>query len=203
MKKNKLAKVISYLLHPLFMPIYSFFLLFHYNTYLNYSIAPIVKKVLYTIIFFNTIIAPASISYFLVKKGTIKSIEMDTKEERLIPFLTTSIFFIFSCILLYSFPVPRIFFLIILGATISVILAFFINISWKISTHMIGIGGVIGILLGMSQRMLIDLQMPVIVGFLCVGILGSARLKLEAHTPMQIYSGFLIGFFVEFFLLIR
>lgn len=200
---TKLARVISYLLHPLFMPTYSFFLLFQYNTYLDYSIAPLIKKALFVILFFNTVIGPVVVSYFLLKKGTIQSMDMQTKEERLIPFLATAVFFIFSCFLLYKFPLPRIFFLIILGATISIVFAFFINISWKISTHMIGIGGVMGVLLGMSQRMLIDLRMPIIIGFLLAGLLGSARLKLEAHSPLQIYTGFLVGFFVEFFLLIR
>jgi hypothetical protein len=185
------------------MPAYSFILVLKFNTYINFSMPVQVKTALFTVLILNTVLIPAFISYRLVKKGNVNSIEMHTKEERLLPFLATTLFFILSTYLLYYIPLPRIFFLILLGATITVILGFIINTGWKISVHMMGIGGVLGILMGMAQRMLIDLRTPVIVGFLLAGILGTARLKLEAHTQGQLYIGFLLGFFVEFFLLVR
>jgi hypothetical protein len=200
---TKLAKFLSYLLHPLFMPVYSFILVFQYNTYIAFSMPPQVKIALFTVVIFNTVLMPAFISYVLVKRGTVSSMQMVTKEERLLPFLATTLFFILSSYLLYYIALPRIFFLIILGATITVILGFLINTAWKISVHMMGIGGVLGILMGMAQRMLIDLRTPIIVGFLLAGILGTARLRLEAHTASQLYIGFGMGFFVEFFLLVR
>jgi hypothetical protein len=193
----KLARVISYLLHPLFMPAYSFFLVFQFNTYIAYSLTQSVKVAIFTVLIFNTVLIPAFISFMLVKKGSVNSIEMVTKEERLWPFLTTSLFFILSSYLLYYIPLPRIFFLILLGATITVVLGFLINTGWKISVHMMGIGGVIGILIGMAQRMLIDMSVPVIIGFLLSGILATARLRLEAHTPSQLYIGFIMGLIVK------
>ena len=36
----------------------------------------------------------------------------------------------------------------------------------------------------------------------CSGIIGFARLKLKAHTPMQVYSGFALGFLIEFLLML-
>ena len=200
---TKLAQFLSYLLHPLFMPVYSFILVFQYNTYIAFSMPRQVKIALFAVLIFNTVLVPAFISYVLVKRGKVKTMQMVTKEERLLPFLATALFYILSSYLLYYIPLPRIFFLILLGATITVVLGFLINTAWKISVHMMGIGGLLGILMGMSQRMLIDLRSPVIVGFLLAGVLGTARLRLEAHTATQLYIGFGLGFFVEFFLLVR
>lgn len=199
---NMLAKFLSYLLHPLFMPMYGLILLFQFNTYLEYSISLIGKIGLFLILFFNTVIAPLAISWILLKRGSVQSLDMETKEERVVPYLATILFYSISCYWLYTVQLPKVFFLITLGATISIAAAFLINFTWKISSHMIGIGGVLGVMLGLSQKLLLDIQWPVIAGFIGAGLLGAARLKMAAHSPLQIYAGFIMGFFVEFLLVI-
>jgi membrane-associated phospholipid phosphatase len=44
---------------------------------------------------------------------------------------------------------------------------------------------------------------PVVIPCLLIaGLLGYARLKLEAHTPAQVYSGFAIGLISMFLLFV-
>lgn len=85
-----------------------------------------------------------------------------------------------------------------LGATLSVTLAVMINLFWKVSIHLIGIGGIIGTLLALSQLLFVDVKIPIIISIIIAGVIGSARLTVGEHTPAQIYSGVFIGFLCEF-----
>jgi membrane-associated phospholipid phosphatase len=77
----------------------------------------------------------------------------------------------------------------------------FVNFRWKISIHMVGIGGITGMLLGLSSLFLLDLRVPIIISILIAGILGSARLRMGAHQPSQVYVGYLVGIFCEYLML--
>ena len=89
---------------------------------------------------------------------------------------------------------------LLLGSTFTIIAALLINLHWKISIHMIGVGGILGAVLGMAQGLFIELLWPVIIIVLLSGMLGTARLMLKAHNPLQIYAGFLLGFAAMFIL---
>jgi len=85
----------------------------------------------------------------------------------------------------------------ILGAIASMVIAMVINLKWKISLHMIGIGGFCG---GLAALFILTQEgSPVYLAFafILAGVLGTARLLLEAHTSMQILAGFMLGFTVE------
>ena len=66
---------------------------------------------------------------------------------------------------------------------------------------MIGIGGIVGTFFGLSAFMLVDLRIPILFCLVLSGLLGSARLTLGAHQPLQIYAGFFLGFFCEYLIL--
>lgn len=59
--------------------------------------------------------------------------------------------------------------------------------------------------LGLFMRLLLyliflshDTYLPYFIGSILVsGIVSSARLQLKAHTPTQIYAGFVIGFVIS------
>lgn len=198
---NKLAHFLSVLLHPVLMPTYALFLIFRESTYFSYSVSQEAKIALFSIIVLNTLILPVLISYILVRRGLIKSFVMEKREERLIPYLTNIILIILSSIMIYKLRLPRAFFLLTLGAAAAVTIAMIVNIKWKISIHMVGIGALIGTFFGLSAFLLVDLRMMIIGCLLIAGLLGVARLTLGAHKPSQIYVGFLTGFLCEYLLL--
>ena len=66
---------------------------------------------------------------------------------------------------------------------------------------MIGIGGIVGAILGLSFRLMIDLSLIISLLILCAGAVGYARLSLEAHNPAQVYAGFFLGLISELILL--
>jgi hypothetical protein len=197
----KLARFFSYILHPLLMPVYAIALLFRFNPYLNYTISPVVQGLIYIIVFLTTFVMPVFTSLILLKKGSIRSLEMETTTERTVPFITTAGYYFICFWLLREIPIPRLFSILVLGAAVSIVFAYFINMQWKISIHMIGIGGIAGCFYALSQILVSDLFIPVIAIILLSGILGSSRLISSNHTPAQIYAGFFLGFTVEWVLL--
>jgi membrane-associated phospholipid phosphatase len=66
---------------------------------------------------------------------------------------------------------------------------------------MIGIGGFTGMLIAISQILGAPILSIIIISILIAGLLGSSRLVLNAHTPLQVYTGFLIGLFTEWWLI--
>jgi len=198
---RRLAHWTSVVLHPVLMPTYALWILLNYNTYLKYTTTAIEQLVLFAIVIVNNLLAPLIITYILIRRGWIRSFEMDTKEERLIPFAANAALLLTSYYLMEQLLLPKVYSLLLLGAAVSVVLAILINLKWKISIHMIGIGGMTGILFGLSTFLFVDLRMPVIFCLLTAGVLGTARLTLDAHTPAQLYARFGVGFASEFLLL--
>jgi membrane-associated phospholipid phosphatase len=126
---------------------------------------------------------------------------MQAREERLFPYLSNFVLMLLSAYMIYLMRLPRVFFLLTLGAAAAVLIAVIINTKWKISIHMVGLGALIGTLFGLSSFLLIDLRMIIILFLIVAGLVGVARLTLGAHRPSQIYAGFLVGFLCEYLLL--
>jgi hypothetical protein len=200
--ETRIAKIISYLFHPLLMPTYGFLLLFTTNNYIA-TFTPIkLKLIVLGITFVFTFILPAINAIILVRTKRINSLQMETASERNIPYLSTSFYFFALFYLFYNSEFPPVFIIMILGAGISILLTFLINLKWKISAHSVGIGGIVGAAMGISLRLMIDMQFIIILVILIAGLVGFARLKLDSHSPSQVYSGFLLGFLSEFLLML-
>ena len=63
----------------------------------------------------------------------------------------------------------------------------------KSSLHMIGIGGIIGFVMIMSFEYQLNFNSLLASLFLVAGLIGVARLSLNAHKPGEVYIGFLVG----------
>ncbi len=187
------AKIISYVFHPLIMPVIGLSIIFNTDSYINYAVPQELKQAVIILVGASTFLIPLLISLLLLNRKLINSLEMETQKERIIPYSITIIFYVFALYMLKQAPIPPIIFNFIIGATLSIIIAFVINIKWKISAHMIGIGGLVGALLCVSILLEIYITPFFILSLLVAGLVGSARLILKAHTQSQVYAGFAIG----------
>lgn len=184
------------------MPTYGFAIIFFTSNYISTFTSVSVKLVILSITFIFTFLLPTANALILLKMGRIKSLEMETINERIIPYTSAALYFFALFYLFYNAEFPSIFKILILGAAVSILLTIFISLKWKISAHTIGIGGIAGAALGISYRLQLDLHFILMLVILFSGIVGYARLKLNAHTPAQVYSGFILGFFVELLMMI-
>lgn len=206
------AKIISLLFHPLMILTYMLVLLLLANPYLFgvSNIAEQQSKELILRVFFSTFFIPAFSVAMLRFLGFVQSLELPEKEERIGPYIITSIFYLWLFRnFLGNSLIPTAYTSFVLGATISLFIAFFINIFSKISAHAVGMGGLVGMvvitmllfsygnfevslpLIGVFHLNMVTVLLIVIV---LAGLVGTARLVLKAHEPMDLYGGYLIGF---------
>ncbi|MDX5480873.1 MAG: hypothetical protein LPK07_04245 [Hymenobacteraceae bacterium] len=194
MNRN-LAQVVSVVFHPLLMPTYLFALILYYMPVSALSLPMSSRWMVLGLIFFTTFIIPGLGAYTMVRVGHLDSLEMDKREQRRLPFLFTGLCYAITAYLLYRETVfDDIFHFIMVIISASVFLAYFISLIWKVSAHSIGVGGALGLLLVISKLLPEAFMLgPIIVAIFLSGLVLSARLALHAHTPAQVYTGFLSG----------
>lgn len=191
--EKKFAMAVSVIFQPIFVPLYSLIILFNADTYITYAVNPEVKKFIYLVTLLNTIILPIGVFYYFYRAKLIETIHMHTAKERSLPFLTTVVFHMSTFYLFSKAPMPDLFPNLILGAALSVSTAFVINLKWKVSIHMLGMGGIVGTIIGLILRYQVDAIQLVMALVILSGVVGYSRLRLDAHTPLQVYVGFVLG----------
>lgn len=192
-----LSQIISYLFHPMLMASLGIFLIFNSGTHIAFI--PIeAKRVIYLTVILNTAILPLSTLPLLYQFGLIKSFQMESARERTLPVLLTCFFYFVCYMLLRRIGVTGIIISFMLATIIAIAGAGIITRFWKISIHTIGIGGVTGTIMALTYRYGVDLNGMLFLLFLCSGLVASARLYLGAHSPAQVYAGFIWGFAIVF-----
>jgi hypothetical protein len=192
---DKTARIISVLFHPLIMPTLGFLLLFNSGTYLAYLPFDY-KKMILLIVILCTFIIPLSLIPFFLYQKLIFDIHLSRTRERYIPLVISFLLFIFCYFLLKKIPVPPDYRTFCLGCAASVFVVLLVMSKWKISLHMLGIGGLAGLISYLIIQMKVNLEFYLIITIIAAGIIGTARLILNAHKPFEIYTGFLTGFLI-------
>jgi len=189
------SQIISYIFHPLIIPTLGIFIIFNSGTYIS-NLIPEAKQLIYILVFVSTFLFPLLTIPFLLWQKIIKSIYVKTTKERIIPMLLTLIFYYFGYYIIGSNNISGLIRAFFLASIISLTTTFFINIKWKISTHMMGLGGLVGLVIGISLRLDINLIVYLIILIFISGIVGAARLKLNSHNILQVSAGFYIGILI-------
>ncbi len=182
------------------MPMAGIFLLLTFGGWLN--MLPVeAKSYVYLVTGFTTLLMPVALMPVLKKRKLISSYYFVEREERRIPLLLVAFFYLAGAFILQKAKAPAVIPVFLNGCSMVVLACALINWKWKISTHMAAIGGVTGMVLAISMRWLLDLQVIIGILFLLAGLIGFARLRLSQHTPAQVYSGYLVGIIITFLLI--
>lgn len=189
------SRIISGLAHPMLMPLYAIYLIFHSNTFLDFTPFTLVKAI-YMIVFITTILLPISCLPLLKSYSLISSYSLTERKDRMIPLALAILSYSLGFYLLMKLPGTNIFARLQLAGIISLTLLLVISYWWKISLHMAGIGGLCALIFTFSIRFSTSLRTMFMMAILAAGLLAFSRLKLEVHKPTQIYVGFLLGFTV-------
>ena len=193
------SKILSTLFHPMLIPTIGLFLIFNVGGHFSYL--PIDhKRAVYIIIFLSTCILPLSLIPLFHLTGLIKSIYMEDRKERLFPTLATGGFYLLGYFFLSKISiVPSFIQGFMLATIVAIVITLGITFFWKISMHMIAIGGLTGALLALSFRFGLDIWLVTSAILVISGLIGTSRLYLNAHTPMQVHAGYLLGAMIVFF----
>jgi len=79
-----------------------------------------------------------------------------------------------------------------------VIVYFLFIFRLKTSLHLLSLGIAVGFFLLLSTHYLISFLPVILILILISGLLASSRLYLKAHTPKEVYLGFLLGLISPF-----
>lgn len=193
-----ISNFLSWTFHPLLIASYATALyLFRLPSDFGTS-SILLPLIILGMIITGTFLLPALSTIIMVRIGNIGSLKMERQEERNWPLLLTAMIYFACYYALNMRQIPGFIQLFLLGAGASMVAGLLINLRWKLSLHMIGIGGLCGGLSGFFFAGAGSDINLLAVCFLLAGALGTARLFLQAHSPAQILLGFLIGFAAEF-----
>ncbi len=133
-------------------------------------------------------------------RSLIHSMLMDNRSQRLIPFLSTTLFYgLTTWMFSRNLSVLHVSVVMMAAITLAIGMVTLITLFWKISAHATGMGGVIGFMLALNYCYAEEMLFYPIVGTVVLaGALLSARLRLNAHTPAQVLAGLLLGFTICF-----
>jgi len=197
---RKLAYILSGLLHPLLLPTLLFAVIIFFAPILLSPFPENKKYYFLLIVFILTFIIPSIMIFFLYKVGNISSLKMDKRNERIWPLISTSILYIANAYMFYSqLNFNDLLILIMIFISFTICIVTLITLFWKISAHSVGISGFVGFLTAISCRNPgNELLYPIMVAIIVAGILMSARLSLNSHTPAQVFAGFGLGLIISF-----
>ncbi|WP_118950151.1 hypothetical protein [Taibaiella helva] len=191
------SRVISYIFHPVFMPTIMAILVSYLNRAAFAALDMPHRLQLLGNIALNTILFPILTTLLLKALGFIDSIQMHKSKDRIIPLIATMIFYFWAYLIMKNVQAPLSLRVLMLGAFWGVIAVFIINIFVKISMHTAAAGGVLGIVLVVMMISHINLFLPLLLALLIGGIIGTARMVLQAHKPSEVWLGYLVGVLVQ------
>ena len=187
----------------LLMPVYGMAIIFSAPTLFGYL--PFnVKKLLILIILINNVLLPISSLPFFMHRNIISSWTITERKETKHPTYN------YNHILLdYFLPYIQVSYsslsevIYVFAAAVLSLIVTVINFWWKISLHSVGAGALVGLVFILSLKMLTPLEWYLISTVIIGGLVLSSRLKLNIHSPQQVWIGLFTGFFgLTFFIIL-
>ena len=190
---------VSYVFHPLFIPIGGTLSYFVVTPRIN-SLAMQSGNILP--IFILTIIIPIILFLILKNLGLVSSIFAPDFGERKYPLYFSMI--IYLMILYKVIPLNYInelyyFFVGLLIATFSILLLLFAKI--RASIHLMGMGSILFYLIGLSIHFETNITFAIALFTLMTGLVATSRLFMKAHSRIELLIGLVIGVGSQLFVL--
>ena len=201
-----LARIFSIVFHPLLLATYLFGLL---AFVLPIALDPLKEEGYLNFIFLIfcvTFLFPALNVGLFKTFGSIKTLTMKDRRERIFPFSFIAILYIAVTYLFYTrtridLNDNLLKILVIIDAL--VVVAAIVTFFYKVSVHSMGMCGLMGILLPLNKISEDGaLFYPTIIVIVLSGIVMSSRLQLNAHTPREVMMGGVLGFSTSFVMML-
>lgn len=190
-----ISQTLSILLYPLLIPTYGLILFALGEHSSSLPLPAVYWWIAIGGTLFFTLLIPLTSLFVLIKAGRVSNLYIDHAGERTTPYLYTTVSFACWTYFLYHvLHMPAFLIHVAGGATVALALVMLVNRFWKISAHLTAWGGLIGGLC--SYCLYYGYQLTPMTMTLCTVVtilLMTARLYLQAHTPLQVVTGWLLG----------
>lgn len=188
---DKLLKSISYVFHPLIMPLFAAW--FYFEVSPRYISDEVVYGKLIALGIL-TFILPILIYFLLKTLGKVSTIHLQNVRERIYPLI------LYGCILLLvlqrvlkpSLSAELYFFFIgVLISNMACLLMIFIK--FKVSLHMVAVSGVFMFFVALSIHFNVNINGTLALMCIIMGAVATSRLHLKAHNYKELLLGVFIG----------
>ncbi len=193
-----LATFLSAVFHPLLVPSYLVAVLAYGFPAALLPLEAAARWQVLLLVWGLTFWLPGLAVWLLVRSGRVSSVELYERRQRPLPLLLAATAFAAATALTMWVPAYRapLLVLVLGGITAAVLLTLLVTFWWKISAHGVGLGGAVGLL-----TLLLVRPYPTdgrAAGWLLLALLAAtavfwARLRLQAHTPAQLWAGLGLG----------
>jgi hypothetical protein len=206
----QLSKITAFILHPLFLFFYTIVLMLVLKPHLFGAVHWTEQHLLLVLAIIYTCVLPLIGVALLKFIGFIKDFQLKDRYERYAPIMVCSVFYLWMWMNLKSQKdVPNILLAFILGAILSLFLAFAFNVRYKVSLHALAASCVLSFWLLMryyhcddhvyyfrfssSELSGLHINQFIMIFVVITGWIGTSRLLLKAHTPSEVYMGYTLG----------
>jgi len=206
---HRLSQIISWLFLPFTMPVLALVVAMFTPAAMNYqsldSLYDLDTRVkIYFIINFllYSVLLPAIAILLLRYTKRIDSVELDKRNQRFVPLILTCLSSVLLIYLLFEtrekvHVSAHLFGMAAAGFFMTLSFGL-INLKMKISLHAGGVGMLVGFIVAYSLNQSFLVIWPLILAIIVAGLVISARLILNKHTPKQVYLGFSLGSLITF-----
>lgn len=208
---NTLAKFTSWLFLPLLAPVYALAIALYTEvlekditkSFALFILNDEAKHALLYLFFALAFIGPAIVLLLLLMRGSIKTLLLEDRKERVYPSIMVNLFALFLILILLKI-VPAEFrglpllLALSIGSFLTVLTCTILTLKWKVSLHAAGMGILTGFVFAYFLAMSYFPVWMVPMCFLLSGLVMSMRIYLQAHNLSQSFVGFGIGFLINF-----
>ena len=196
---NQLLKSISYIFHPLLMPLLG--VIFYFSKTPRFVPESIMKAKVFSISIL-TIVLPILLFYLLRTINKVETFHLESVKERKIPLLINSLIIILILIRVLPLDeIPELYFFFI-GILISTITCFALAlVKFKASIHMIASAGFFMFAIAIAIHFKININGTIALMCVILGAIATSRLHMKAHTPIELVAGFFVGLMPQLILL--
>ncbi len=188
-----LAKFISYVFHPLFIPLYITYFIIQIHSYQFAGISDWGNLRILLQVFVNCTFLPLASILLLRALNFIDSVFLRTQRDRIIPYIICMIFYFWNWYVFKNNHEIKDLVSVSMAIFNASVLGFLVNISMKVSMHAISVGVMTTFvaLLAFSDSSSFSFYLS--IALLIAGIVCTSRLIVSDHSQKEIYYGFLVG----------
>ena len=192
-----LAKFISYVFHPLFIPLYITYFIIQVRSYQFAGINDWLNLRILLQVFVNCTFLPLASILLLRALKFIDSVFLKTQRDRIIPYIICMTFYFWNWYVFKNNHEVKDLVSMSMAIFNASVFGFLVNISMKVSMHAISVGvmSTFIALLAFTDSSSFSLYLAITV--LIAGIVCTSRLIVSDHSQKEIYYGFLVGVFSQ------
>ncbi|MDA0714366.1 MAG: hypothetical protein O3B83_03785 [Bacteroidetes bacterium] len=193
-----LAQIAAYLLHPIFIPVYLIVFLMDAEPVMSLYFDGDMKWRFVLALLVNVVAGPILSMWFLKRAGKISSLMMPELKGRSLAFLVTMAWYLLTYTLVQKIGLPNVTKALFIGLILTLGVLALVSLKHKTSAHLAALGGVLGVVIWMFMFYGLWLMAWFMFLIMITALQASFRLYLNAHTPGEVLSGWMIGLICTF-----